>query len=70
VRSGGSGRDLHDVNSVAESGVGSSKRDVITDFAHLTDDIDVMGIDANTGLAGSSEESCLLVMPAPSSRVP
>ena len=51
--SGGSGRDLYDVNAVAESGVGTTKRDVISDFVHLTDDIDLMGIDANTAIAGN-----------------
>ena len=45
---GGGGRDLYDVNAVAESGVGATKRDVITDFLHLTDDIDLTGIDADT----------------------
>ena len=50
---GGSGRDLYDFNAVAESGVGSTKRDVITDFDHLVDDIDLMGIDANTTVAGN-----------------
>ena len=33
---------------MAESGVGATKRDVITDFLHLTDDIDLTGIDADT----------------------
>ena len=50
---GGGGRDLYDVNAVAESGVGATKRDVITDFLHLTDDIDLTGIDAeHDGVAG------------------
>ena len=51
--SGGSGRDLYDFNAVAESGVGTTKRDVISDFDHLVDDIDLMGIDANTTVAGN-----------------
>ena len=38
---------------MAQSGVGSTKRDVITDFDHLVDDIDLMGIDANSGVAGN-----------------
>ena len=50
---GADGRDLYDVNAVAESGVGAAKRDVITDFLHLTDDIDLAGIDANTAVAGN-----------------
>ena len=50
---GGSGRDLYDFNAVAESGVGATNRDVITDFDHLVDDIDLMGMDANTATAGN-----------------
>ena len=51
--SGGSGRDLYDFNAVAESGTTATTRDVITDFDHLVDDIDLMGIDANTAIAGN-----------------
>ena len=36
---------------MAESGVGGSNRDVITDFNPFDDTIDLMGIDANTALA-------------------
>ena len=50
---GGSGRDLYDFNAVTESGVGSTNRDVITDFDHLVDKIDLMGIDADTTIAGN-----------------
>jgi serralysin len=50
---GGAGRDLYDVNAIADSKAGASTRDVITDFAHLTDKIDLMGIDADTSLAGN-----------------
>ena len=50
---GGSGRDLYDFNAVAESGVGTTLRDVVTDFVHLGDDIDLAGIDANTIIAGN-----------------
>ena len=50
---GGGGRDLYDFNAVAESGVGGTNRDVITDFAHLADKIDLMGIDADTTVAGN-----------------
>ena len=32
--------------------MGGTNRDVITDFVHLTDDIDLMGIDANSTVAG------------------
>ena len=48
---GGGGRDLYDFNAVSESAAGSN-RDVITDFAHLADKIDLMGIDADTTVAG------------------
>jgi len=50
---GGSGRDLYDFNAVADSKVGATTRDVITDFAHLVDKIDLMGLDADTGVAGN-----------------
>ena len=50
---GGSGRDLYDFNAVAESGITTTTHDVITDFDHLTDDIDLMGIDADSTVAGN-----------------
>ena len=50
---GGGGRDLYDFNAVAESGVGSTKRDVIRTSTTCVDDIDLMGIDANTAIAGN-----------------
>ncbi len=50
---GGAGRDLYDFNAAADSKAGTSTRDVITDFAHLTDKIDVMGLDADTTVAGN-----------------
>ena len=46
------GRDLYDYNLASATPVGAS-RDVITDFDHLTDDIDLMGIDANSTVAGN-----------------
>ena len=49
---GGAGRDLYDFNLTSTSPVGAN-RDVITDFDHLTDDIDLSGIDANTTVAGN-----------------
>jgi Ca2+-binding RTX toxin-like protein len=49
---GGSGRDLYDINATAESGPGSTARDVVTDFLAGTDDLDLMGIDADAGVAG------------------
>ncbi len=43
---GGAGADDFDFNRVAEIGKGAT-RDVIKDFAHLIDDIDLSTIDAN-----------------------
>jgi serralysin len=49
---GGAGRDLYDYNLTTASAVGAG-RDVITDFDHLVDDLDLAGIDADTGVAGN-----------------
>jgi Ca2+-binding RTX toxin-like protein len=49
---GGGGRDLYDYNLTSASPTGSG-RDVITDFVHLQDDIALMGIDADTTVAGN-----------------
>ncbi len=48
---GGAGADDFDFNSVAEIGKGAT-RDVIKDFAHLVDDIDLSTIDANGAAPG------------------
>jgi len=50
---GGSGRDLYDFNAVADSQAGATTRDLITDFDHLVDKLDLMGLDADTGVAGN-----------------
>jgi Ca2+-binding RTX toxin-like protein len=47
VMTGGAARDLFDFNIAADTGRTASTRDVIRDFTHLTDDIDVSTIDAN-----------------------
>src|SRR5262245_39414495 len=49
---GGAGNDLFDFNATAESGVGAGIRDVITDFQHGVDQIDLGGIDASAARAG------------------
>ena len=49
---GGAGADDFDFNSVAEIGKGAT-RDVIRDFAHLVDDIDLSTIDANGAAPGT-----------------
>ena len=50
---GGTGADDFDFNSVAEIGRGAT-RDVIRDFVHLIDDIDLATIDANGVAAGNA----------------
>jgi hypothetical protein len=49
---GGAGRDTYDYNQVSASPSGTG-RDVITDFDHLVDKIDLMGIDGDTAIAGN-----------------
>jgi Ca2+-binding RTX toxin-like protein len=48
---GGAGVDVFDVDALTDSAPGAN-RDVITDFVHLEDRIDLAGIDANTKTAG------------------
>jgi serralysin len=52
VLSGEAGNDVFDFNSVAETGVNVSTRDVIRDFAKGQDRIDLSTIDANGSVAG------------------
>lgn len=51
---GGAGKDIFDYDAVSESGNSSTSRDVIKDFVHLTDDIDLSGMDASAILAGNN----------------
>ncbi|MEZ5926133.1 MAG: FG-GAP-like repeat-containing protein [Hyphomicrobiaceae bacterium] len=51
---GGAGKDVFDFNAVGEMGKTASTRDIITDFAHLTDDIDLSTIDASSTAAGNN----------------
>ncbi len=55
---GGAGLDDFDFNKVAEIGRGAT-RDVIRDFVHLVDDIDLRTIDANGAAAGNAAFSFL-----------
>ena len=55
---GGAGADDFDFNSVAEIGRGGT-RDIIRDFVHLVDDIDLSTIDANGAAAGNAAFSFL-----------
>ncbi len=54
VMIGGADRDVFDFNLRTESGVTSTTRDIIMDFRHLVDDIDLRTIDASTLLAGNN----------------
>jgi Ca2+-binding RTX toxin-like protein len=50
---GGTGADRFDFNSLAELGLSSTTRDTIADFKSSEGDrIDLLGVDANTALAG------------------
>ena len=50
---GGAAADDFDFNTVAEIGRGAT-RDIVRDFTHLVDDIDVSTIDANGAAAGNT----------------
>ena len=51
---GGLGVDVFDFNAVAETGKTATTRDIITDFVHLTDKINLSVIDANGAAAGNT----------------
>lgn len=63
VLTGGTGVDIFDFNSTIffgsnvafDTGVGAGNRDVITDFVHLTDKIDLASIDARNSLFGGND---------------
>ena len=50
---GDAGADDFDFNSIAEIGNGAT-RDIIRDFVHLTDDLDLSTIDANGAAIGNT----------------
>ena len=52
--SGGADHDIFDFNFLTDSGKTATTRDVITDFKHLIDDIDLSTIDAVTGGADNA----------------
>jgi Ca2+-binding RTX toxin-like protein len=52
IMSGGAGKDVFDFNAVTESSKSATARDVIKDFTHGADKIDLKTIDANTKTAG------------------
>jgi len=53
IMTGGAGKDLFVFNSIKDTTIVAATRDVITDFKHLTDRIDLHVIDANTKIAGN-----------------
>jgi Ca2+-binding RTX toxin-like protein len=59
ILTGGAGADDFDYNSVLETGRTASTRDIIKDFTHGADDIDLATIDANGSAAGNAKFSFL-----------
>ncbi|MGH6770050.1 MAG: beta strand repeat-containing protein [Xanthobacteraceae bacterium] len=55
IMTGGAGPDRFDFNLVTETGKTSTTRDIITDFAHNSDDIDLATIDANGSASGNGK---------------
>ena len=52
---GGAGADVFDYDALAESAVGAGSRDIIADFQHGVDDIDLSAIDASTARGGNQD---------------
>ena len=48
VLTGGAGNDIFDFNALAETGLTSATWDIISDFVHGADKIDLSTLDANT----------------------
>ena len=55
VLTGGTDKDVFDFNTIKESGKTGATRDVITDFQHKIDDIDLVTIDARTNQTGNQK---------------
>jgi serralysin len=58
---GGLGLDDFDFNFASETGKTAATRDVIKDFTHLQDDVDLFNIDANSRIAGNQAFKFLAV---------
>lgn len=54
VMSGGAGNDVFVFNTAKETSKTGSTSDLITDFVHLRDEIDLSGIDANGSASGNA----------------
>lgn len=54
ILTGGAGQDDFDFNRLDDSGKKAATRDVITDFRHRADDIDLSDIDANIWRSGNN----------------
>ena len=57
---GGAGKDTFDFNALSEIGVTSTTRDLITDFTHGIDKIDLSTLDANTATAVNNAFTTLI----------
>ncbi len=55
VMTGGAQRDIFDFNAIGETGKNFLTRDVIKDFRHGIDDIDLFTIDAKAGVPGNQK---------------
>ena len=55
IMTGGSGHDVFDFNDITDSSKALFASDLITDFKHGVDKIDLHDIDANTGVAGNQD---------------
>jgi Ca2+-binding RTX toxin-like protein len=51
---GGKDKDVFDFNSASEIGKSTGNRDIVKDFKHLSDRIDLKSIDANTTASGNN----------------
>ena len=57
---GGAGRDTFDFNSLSELSASVRSSDVIKDFRHGTDKLDLSGLDANSGAVGNQAFTTLI----------
>jgi Ca2+-binding RTX toxin-like protein len=55
ILTGGAGKDRFDFDAVSETGKTVSKRDIIKDFLHATDKVDLSTIDANGSAANDGK---------------